>query len=184
MCLAIACDVPNDRGASHAQARVGSPTARRTARPRAIAVAQPGGLRVGLRGQQKTRRRRSVPGMSRRTVQHDSRPHTPEDFERAGGPGFLAPGFLLAAPSHPSRTVASVPRSLPVTVAGAAPELHRLPSQPINVGREVSRAAWRRQQLQSFLAMRSARAASCAGSPGTRECKASGSPAARGNKCM
>src|SRR5262245_54789003 len=47
---------------------------------------------------------------------------------RAGGPGFLAPGFLLATPSHPSRTVASVPRSLPVTVAGAAPDLHRLPS--------------------------------------------------------
>src|SRR5215510_7091802 len=66
--------------------------------------------------------------MSERTVQHDSRPHTPEDIERAGGPGFLTPGFLLAAPSHPSRTVASVPRSLPVTVAGAAPALHRLPS--------------------------------------------------------
>src|SRR5215475_13333346 len=66
--------------------------------------------------------------MSERTCQHDSRPHTPEDIERAGGPGFLTPGFLLAAPSHPSRTVASVPRSLPVTVAGAAPELHRLPS--------------------------------------------------------
>ena len=48
--------------------------------------------------------------------------------KRAGGPGFLTSGFLLAAPSHPSRTVASVPRSLPVTVAGAAPDLHRLPS--------------------------------------------------------
>src|SRR4051812_11567916 len=66
--------------------------------------------------------------MSGRTVQHDSRPHTPEDIELAAGPGFLTPGFLLAAPSHPLRTVASVPRSLPVTVAGAAPDLHRLPS--------------------------------------------------------
>jgi len=104
-----------------------APDARWPAVRRAIAAPRPGGLRPGLCGQQKTRRRLRVPGMSERTVQHDSRPHTPEDIERAGGPGFLAPGFLLAAPSHPSRTVASVPRSLPVTVAGAASDLHRLP---------------------------------------------------------
>jgi hypothetical protein len=38
--------------------------------------------------------------MSKRTVQHDSRPHTPEDFEFAAEPGFLTSGFLLATPSH------------------------------------------------------------------------------------
>src|SRR5215471_8238110 len=82
--------------------------------------------------------------MSERTCQHDSRPHTPEDIERAGGPGFLTPGFLLATPSHPSRTVASVPRSLPVTVAGAAPDLHRLPSTHQR-GAELPHAASSRQ---------------------------------------
>lgn len=84
-------------------------------------------MRSWRTGQQKTRRRVSAPGMSKRTVQHDSRPHTPEDFEFAAEPGFLTSGFLLATPSHLQDSGKRVAFD-PVTVAGAVPVSHRLPS--------------------------------------------------------
>lgn len=40
------------------------------------------------------------------------------------------PAFYWRRLPIPIGTVASVPRSLPVTVAGAAPDSHRLPLQP------------------------------------------------------
>jgi hypothetical protein len=101
-----------------------------------------------LNGQQKTRRRHGAPGMRGRTEQHDSRPHTPEDFETADRPGFLTPGFLLAAPSHHTDSGKRA-AFVPVTVAGAVPVSHRLPStyqRARSLPRSRGRSQWRHFQ--------------------------------------
>src|SRR5713101_9714831 len=73
-----------------------------------------------------TRRRVRVPGMSSETS-FAARPHTPEDCTSAARPGFLTSGFLLAAPSHHEDSGKRA-AFVPVTVAGAVPVFHRLPS--------------------------------------------------------
>jgi len=85
-------------------------------------------MRVGESDNETPGDARSVPGTSMKNRPSACSALAPRrSFGFVAGPGFLTSGFLLAAPSHP---VDSGKRAVfvPVTVAGAVPVFHRLPS--------------------------------------------------------